>query len=83
MAGSGVNLANAAELIAATGVHEVHASCSGSSSSSSSSSSEAPPLSAEGVLQKARALGFMGGLDDGRTTDGVKVRELAALVHGL
>jgi copper homeostasis protein CutC len=78
MAGSGVNRANAAELVAATGVHEVHASCSSRNSSGVTLS-----LSAEGVLEGARALGFMGGDDEGRATDGLKVRELAALVHGL
>lgn len=77
MVGSGVNASNAAELIAATSVREVHASCS-------SSSSEGTSMSEGTVVAKARALGFMeGGAGAGRVTDGVKVEELAAVLRGL
>jgi copper homeostasis protein CutC len=75
LAGAGVTVANAAELVAATDVCQVHASCS--------SSEACVSLSAQDVLERARSLGFMGGEGERRGTDGSKVRELAALVHGL
>lgn len=74
MAGSGVNAGNAAELIAATGVRELHASCR----------SERAPFSEGPIVAKARALGFMDARADGeRFTDGTKVEGLAVVLRRL
>ncbi len=75
MAGAGVNHENVAALVAATGVTEVHASCS----------AIVPPNEGRGAAaaeEKAAALGFVGN-GPLRRTDGALVKALADVVHSL
>jgi copper homeostasis protein len=81
MAGAGVNVGNVSELVAATGVTEVHASCS--RGSSSGSSVEGREEAMDVVKEKSVAFGFTSGGERVRETDGAKVEALATIVHTL
>lgn len=80
LAGAGVNAGNVSELVAATGVTEVHASCG----SNSSNSVEARGPAMETVRKKSVAFGFLGRGEEGpRKTDEAKIKALATIVHAL
>ncbi|KAM3573888.1 hypothetical protein VYU27_004158 [Nannochloropsis oceanica] len=80
MAGAGVSVANVSELVKATGVTDVHASCS--SIVDSISSMEEREGATNEVVGKMVAFGFIGreGVKD---TDGAKIENLAKIVHAL
>jgi len=76
MAGAGVCLSNVSQLVATTGVREVHASCR--------SVGDIRGSGRGAVAEKVRAFGFSGGQGGGVVgTDAAKIEALALLVHDL
>eukprot|EP00624_Nannochloropsis_granulata_P006440 evm.model.NODE_4809_length_13222_cov_50.641430.2 len=80
MAGAGVSVANVSELVMATGVTEVHASCS--SSGGDISRMEERGGATDEVRRKIVAFGFIG-REGVKETDGAKIERLAKIVHAL